>query len=147
MKRIARHSRLVLAILLLLYLGLCGYMWAYQTELVFEPEAALQTTPERLGMQFDEVRIPVGSGAERGELYGWWVPSVLMNAPTVLYFHGNNRNIANHLEHTLHLHRLGYNVLLADYRGYGKSSGGKPSEKKYMRMPRQLGSICFSSAA
>lgn len=130
MSRIVRRSGAVLALLLALYGAVCGYMWAYQAELVFEPEAALQTTPERMGMKFEELHIPVGGGAASGELYGWWVPSVLMNAPTVLYFHGNNRNIANHLEHTLHLHHLGYNVLLADYRGYGKSSGGKPTEEK-----------------
>lgn len=127
---VVRHGMAAAAILLSLYVAACGYMWATQAEHILEPEAALQTTPDRMGMQFEELHIPVGSGDERGELYGWWVPSVLMNAPAVLYFHGNNRNIANHLEHTLHLHHLGYNVLLADYRGYGKSSGGKPNEEK-----------------
>lgn len=130
MSRFARHCGAVLVVVLALYGAVCGYMWVYQTELVFEPEAALQTTPDRLGMQFDELRIPVGSGSERGELYGWWIPSVQTDTLTMLYFHGNNRNIANHLEHTLHLHRLGYNVLLVDYRGYGKSGGGRPSEAK-----------------
>lgn len=130
MSRFARHCGAVLVVTLALYGAVCGYMWVYQTELVFEPEAALQTTPDRLGMQFDELRITVGRGSERGELYGWWIPSVQADAPTMLYFHGNNRNIANHLEHTLHLHSLGYNVLLVDYRGYGKSGGGRPSEAK-----------------
>lgn len=130
MPRMVRRGIAAAAILLSLYVAACGYMWATQVEQILEPEAALQTTPDRMGMQFEELHIPVGSGAERGELYGWWVPSVLSSAPTVLYFHGNNRNIANHLEHTRHLHSLGYNVLLADYRGYGKSSGGKPNETK-----------------
>ena len=71
-----------------------------------------------------------GSDADQGELYCWWVPAEQSNAPTFLYLHGNDHNIANHLEHTQRLHNLGYNVLLAEYRGYGKSSGGKPSETK-----------------
>ena len=33
-------------------------------------------------------------------------------------------------EHATRLHSLGYNLLLVDYRGYGTSSGGKPSEEK-----------------
>lgn len=117
-------------VVMLLYVSGCGYMWATQREHVFEPEPVLQTTPDRLGMKFEELRIPVGSGADKGELYGWWVPSAYSAAPTVLYFHGNYRNIGYNLEHTLRLHNLGYNVLLADYRGYGKSSGGKPNEAK-----------------
>lgn len=119
-----------IGIVALLYLAACTYMWATQREQVFEPSPVLQTTPARMGMKFEELRIPVGSGADHGELYGWWVPAEAASAPTFLYLHGNDRNLANHLEHTQQLHTLGYNVLLVDYRGYGKSSGGRPSEAK-----------------
>jgi fermentation-respiration switch protein FrsA (DUF1100 family) len=60
-------------------------------------------------------------------LYGWWIPADKTEASTLLYLHGNYRNIANNIEHTLRLHNLGYNVLLVDYRGFGKSTGN-PSE-------------------
>ncbi len=147
----------------LLYVAECGYMWATQKSHVFEPTLIWQTTPDRMGMKYDELHIPAGGGA--GDLDAWWVPAEaadghgmtsgyaarsphpvlppvregeneslrelqVNDAPTVLYFHGNDRNISNHLEQTQHLHQLGYNVLLADYRGYGKSGGGKPSETK-----------------
>lgn len=125
-----RRMAFSVGVVMLLYVSACGYMWATQLEQVFEPEATLQTTPDRLGMKFEELRILVGSGADKGELYGWWVPSENSAAPTVLYFHGNYRNVGYNLDHTLRLHNLGYNVLLADYRGYGKSSGGKPNEAK-----------------
>jgi uncharacterized protein len=114
----------------LLYAAVCAYMWATQLDHVFEPEQLLQTTPDRLGMKFEELRIPVGSGADKGDLQAWWVPATHSNAPTFLYLHGNDRNIANHLEHTQRLHSLGFNVLLSDYRGFGKSSGGRPNEAK-----------------
>jgi pimeloyl-ACP methyl ester carboxylesterase len=151
-------------VIALLYAAACAYMWATQRDHVFEPELLLQTTPDRLGMKFEELRIPVGSGVDQGELYGWWVPAerqlrhvtgaasrlrellpsraaitgesvserneAALNAPTILYLHGNYRNIGNNLEHTLRLHKLGFNVLLPDYRGFGKSSGGKPNEAK-----------------
>lgn len=113
-----------------LYLAACGYMWATQKQQVFEPSPLLQTTPARMGMAFEELRVAVGSGAEQGELHGWWVPAAREDAPSVLYFHGNYRNIGNNLDHTRRLHELGYNVMLVDYRGYGMSSGGAPSEAK-----------------
>ena len=116
--------------IVVVYAAACAYMWATQLDHVFEPELLLQTTPDRLGMKFEELRIPVGSGADRGELQAWWIPAGQPNAPTLLYLHGNYRNIGNNLEHTLRLHNLGFNVLLSDYRGYGKSSGGRPNEAK-----------------
>ncbi|ADL55370.1 alpha/beta hydrolase [Gallionella capsiferriformans] len=118
------------ALLAVLYMGACFYMWSTQMQQVFEPTMEWQTTPARMGMNYEALRIPVGSGADKGELDAWWVPSELPDAPTLVYFHGNYRNIGNNLAHTRHLHQLGYNVLLADYRGFGKSSGGKPSEAK-----------------
>lgn len=125
-KRLLSIGTVVIAAL---YISACVYMRATQLDHVFEPELALQTTPDRLGMKFEELRIPVGSGADKGELYGWWIPAA-SNAPTILYLHGNYRNIGHNLEHTLRLHNLGFNVLLPDYRGYGKSSGGRPNEAK-----------------
>lgn len=110
----------------LLYASACYYMWATQLTQVFEPTKEWQTTPTRMGMKYDEVKIP----ARQGELDAWWVPAGKADSPTVLYFHGNYRNIGNNLDQTRRLHELGYNVLLADYRGYGKSPGGPPSEAK-----------------
>lgn len=130
MNKVTRRLVSLLGVTALLYAAACGYMWATQMEQVFEPSPEWQTTPARMGMNFEQLRIPVGNGAERGELDAWWVPAERAGAPTVVYFHGNYRNIGNNLEHTFRLHKLGYNVLLADYRGYGKSSGGKPSERK-----------------
>jgi len=125
-----RRISISLAAIALLYVAGCAYMWATQRDHIFKPELLLQTTPDRMGMQFEKLRIPVGSGADKGELQAWWVPAANSDAPTFLYLHGNDRNIADHLEHTLRLHMIGYNVLVTDYRGYGSSGGGKPSEAK-----------------
>ncbi|MDD2721694.1 MAG: alpha/beta hydrolase [Gallionella sp.] len=130
MNRLTRPLAWLLGVAALLYVSACGYMWGTQLDQVFEPSVEWQTTPARMGMAFEPLRIAVGSGAEQGELDAWWVPAEQAGAPTVVYFHGNYRNIGNNLEHTFRLHQLGFNVLLADYRGYGRSSGGKPSERK-----------------
>lgn len=103
-------------------------IWDTQRDSIFEPDAVLQTTPARLGVTFEELRIPSGSGAEHGELHAWWIPAEHSDAPTVLYLHGNSHNISYHLGNALRYRELGCNLLLVDYRGYGKSTGGKPSE-------------------
>ncbi|HUW26919.1 MAG TPA: alpha/beta hydrolase [Gallionella sp.] len=105
-------------------------IWSNQRDSIFEPEVTLQTNPARLGAPFEELRIPSGSGAERGDLHAWWIPAETTNAPTLLYLHGNFRNIGYNLENALRYRALCCNLLLVDYRGYGNSTGGKPSEAK-----------------
>lgn len=126
----SRRIRWTLMAAVLGYLAVCGYFWSIQSEKMYEPSALIQTTPDRLGMKYEQFTIPSGAGAERGELYTWWIPAEQADAPTLLYLHGNKRNIGHHIEHTQRLHDAGYNLLLADYRGYGKSTGGEPDEAK-----------------
>lgn len=133
MTKARKSVRIIYAVTIasiLMYLGVCGYMWATQKELIFEPTPLLQSTPDRLGLNYTELHIPSGTGVERGELNAWWVPAAHADMPTLLYLHGNDRNISSNLSHVQRLHDLGYNVLLTDYRGFGKSTGGQPSEKK-----------------
>lgn len=131
MKRWLRGLMWAGILMLLGYGGAVAYFWTQQRSLVFEPEPVLLTTPARNGLAYDEVRIPSGSGAEQGELVSWWIPATkTAGAPTILYLHGNFRNISLRPEVMRGLHELGYNQLLVDYRGYGQSSGGWPSEAK-----------------
>ncbi|MGC2457379.1 MAG: alpha/beta fold hydrolase [Gallionellaceae bacterium] len=128
--RAAGRLGFLAAILLLAYMGGCAYMWDTQKQHIYLPEKALQTTPDRDGMRYQEVRIQSGKGAEQGELFGWWIPGASKSAPALLYLHGNSRNVSLNVEHAARLHSMGYALLLVDYRGYGKSSGGEPDEKK-----------------
>jgi pimeloyl-ACP methyl ester carboxylesterase len=133
MKRLARRILLPVVLLgVLSYAGICLYLYETQRDLIFQPSPALLTNPDRLGIAYEVVHIPSGSGGERGELYGWWVPAEQPNAPTILYLHGNDANISHvqNIAHMNRLHSMGYNVLMMDYRGYGKSTGGEPSEDK-----------------
>jgi pimeloyl-ACP methyl ester carboxylesterase len=126
----SRRIRWMLMAAVLAYLTLCAYVWSIQSQKIYEPSPLLQTSPDRLGMKYEQLTIPSGSGTERGELHTWWIPAEQAGAPTLLYLHGNKRNIAHLIEHTRNLHDAGYNLLIPDYRGYGKSTGGAPSEAK-----------------
>lgn len=130
MYKLAKRLLLLASVIPLLYLIACVRMWSTQGQHIFKPEPLLQTTPDRNGMRYEEVRIPSGSGAEHGEMHGWWIEAVQSHVPTLLYLHGSSRNISHNIEQAVRLHKMGFNVLLVDYRGYGKSSGGEPSEAK-----------------
>jgi fermentation-respiration switch protein FrsA (DUF1100 family) len=128
----SKRIRWTLMLVVLAYLILCGVMWSTQKFFIFKPRPLLQTAPDRLGLKFEEVHIPSGSGADAGDLFGWWLPADIEDAPTMLYLHGNDKNIssANDLERVARLRSMGFNLLTVDYRGYGKSTGGSPSEAK-----------------
>jgi pimeloyl-ACP methyl ester carboxylesterase len=48
--------------------------------------------------------------------------------PALLYLHGNGGSIGANAEHACRLSRVGFGVLIFDYRGYGNSEGGPPTE-------------------
>ena len=66
------------------------------------------------------------------ELHAWWVPADPMQGTetcgAVAFFHGNAGNLAGRAPIAQALSRLGFDVLLIDYRGYGRSEG-KPNER------------------
>lgn len=49
----------------------------------------------------------------------------------VLYFHGNKRNISWYAKYIPYFTRHGYEVLMIDYPGYGKSTGRLTEKKLY----------------
>ncbi len=57
-------------------------------------------------------------------LYGYWVGSSGGRPGiTILYFHGNKHNLDEYWDRVMFLHDAGVNVLIFDYRGFGKSTG------------------------
>ncbi|MCB8932467.1 MAG: alpha/beta hydrolase [Fimbriimonadaceae bacterium] len=59
-------------------------------------------------------------------LHAWWMPAKDARL-TLLFAHGNGGNITTRRDVAIGLRKLGMNVLLFDYRGYGRSEGS-PSE-------------------
>ncbi|MFC1608469.1 alpha/beta hydrolase, partial [Candidatus Latescibacterota bacterium] len=61
-------------------------------------------------------------------LYGYWIGSDGRYPDfTILYCHGNKHHIDEYWDRVILLHKLGVNVFIFDYRGFGLSSG-EPSE-------------------
>jgi len=70
-------------------------------------------------------------------LHGLWLPADASPsgaqdggapAPLLLYLHGARWNVEGSAARIRHMQQLGFSVLAIDYRGFGKSSPGLPSE-------------------
>ncbi|MEO0866967.1 MAG: alpha/beta hydrolase [Cyanobacteria bacterium J06642_11] len=114
---------------------LCAGLYFFQTRLIFKPTADLTTTPMDIPVDYQEVWIdPQGKSTTEGSLHAWWLPALPGNLTdlslTLLYLHGNAENIGANLGLAHRYQRMGFNVLLVDYRGYGLSAGPFPNEKR-----------------
>lgn len=112
--------------LALIYVVLGTALYLFQGSMVFLanlPGRTLDATPEDIGLAFEDLLIDTADG-ER--LHGWYVPASHTRG-VLLFFHGNAGNISHRLESIQIFNRLGLDVLIVDYRGYGQSTG-KPSE-------------------
>ncbi len=122
-----RIALTLLALLVIGYGGATWYLWAKQRELIFLPSRDAQQSPADVGLRYEEVWLPVG-GSHTVSLHGWWLQADDAAAPAILYLHGNDLNLGGNVERIARLYRMGFTVLAVDYRGYGKSGGGFPSE-------------------
>ena len=91
---------------------------------MYYPSRDIPATPENINLPYEEVYFRARDGEK---LHGWFVRARNPIA-TVLFCHGNAGNISHRLHRVKFFNDMGSNVLIFDYRGYGKSSG-RPGEK------------------
>ena len=112
---------------LLLLLGMAllnSCMYLQQSSMVFFPYTAIDQTPAEWGLAYEDVFLETKDGVR---LHGWYIPHH-GSQQTLLFFHGNAGNISHRGASVEIFHRLGLNIFIFDYRGYGKSQG-KPDEE------------------
>ncbi len=125
-----RTLLIFIALAFILYAGFSLMLYLMQDRLVFLPNMPgrqLDATPQAIGLDFEDAWIDTGDG-ER--LHGWYIPADDARG-TMLFFHGNAGNISHRMESILIFNRLGLNVLIVDYRGYGQSSGKTGEQGTY----------------
>jgi fermentation-respiration switch protein FrsA (DUF1100 family) len=120
---------LVYAIIGLLFLNVMMYF--QQAGMIFYPVSELIQTPADWGMEYEDVTVDTEDGLK---LHGWYIPHPQADN-VLLFFHGNAGNISHRRESIEIFHRLGLDVYIIDYRGYGKSEGS-PGEKGFYRDAR-----------
>lgn len=100
--------------------------------LLYFPSRAIVETPGRAGLDYRDVALETDDG-ER--LHGWWIGGRNEPLGQLLLCHGNAGNVGDRVLHAVLLTAGGFDVLLFDYRGYGRSSG-RPSEEGTYRDAR-----------
>lgn len=125
---------------LLIILGLAaGGLYVIQPALVFQPSRVLLATPAAWGLAYEDVWLEAADGVR---LHGWYLPSPGVDPRphprsrrVLLFLHGNAGNISHRQASLVIFNRLGLEVLILDYRGYGRSEG-RPSEAGIYRDAR-----------
>lgn len=87
---------------------------------LFYPMKPLLMTPDQIGLAYRDLKLVSVDGTR---LHGWWLPAQGDPQATVLFVHGNAENISTHIASVAWLPKHQVNVLLLDYRGFGRSEG------------------------
>ncbi len=112
-----------MATLLLGIALLNGFVFMQQPSITFFPHSTLEQTPKDWGLEYEDVYLKTEDDVR---LHAWYIPHPEATQ-TLLFFHGNAGNISHRRTSLEIFHRLGLNVLIISYRGFGKSEG-RPSE-------------------
>ncbi|MGA9572366.1 MAG: alpha/beta hydrolase, partial [Lysobacterales bacterium] len=120
----------VLAFAVSSYFALALMLYLLQGRMVFLanlPGRALTASPEDIGLSYENVSLTT---PDDEVLHSWYVPAE-DSAGAVLFLHGNAGNISHRLDSIAIFHELGLDVLIIDYRGYGRSSGSPTEQGTY----------------
>ncbi len=90
-------------------------------QLFYFPTHDEPATPATWGFKFENINFKSADGTQ---LHGWLIHKRGKTAKgTVVFSHGNAGSVGHHLGFVTWLAEAGYNVLMYDYRGFGKSGG------------------------
>ena len=106
------------------YIVLLGIIYLVQERFIFNPEKLQQNFTYKYDAPFRELFFDVMPGVRINGLHFY----VANPDGLILYFHGNSRSIKGWAKYAIDFFRYNYDVVLVDYRGFGKSTG-KRSEK------------------
>ncbi|MDQ8181268.1 alpha/beta hydrolase [Pelagicoccus sp. SDUM812005] len=122
MKVIGAHRFLIGAFL---SVGIC-VLGGCANSLFYHPDEDQYSSPDEDGLRYETLSFSSSGGPL---LHGWWVyPEGEESKGIVLHYHGNAQNLGAHYRFVSWLPQYGYELMVFDYRGYGRSEG-KPNRK------------------
>lgn len=123
MPKLKRFGIIIASILILLSIML----YSFQEKLIFLPTKLTQDHVYTFNADFDEIFLDTTDGARLNALHFYTDnPKGL-----ILYFHGNAGDLSRWGEIVLPFVDLDYDVLVMDYRNYGKSTGKLSEQALY----------------
>jgi fermentation-respiration switch protein FrsA (DUF1100 family) len=103
------------------YLGIVALAWQFQARILYPGTWRVDSPPPA------DVRLATYRAAD-----GIPVHALELDTPgareTIVYFHGNGEVVGDDIWMARDLQREGFSVVLAEYRGYGHSRPGDPTE-------------------
>lgn len=101
------------------YLALLIIVYLIQEKFIFRPEKLPAGFEYKYDVPFKELFFDVSPGVRINGLH-FFRPDP---AGLILYLHGNTRSIKGWAKYARDFYRYNYDVVLVDYRGFGKSTG------------------------
>ncbi|XP_030643059.1 protein ABHD13-like [Chanos chanos] len=133
--KFCQYKHFLLRGLILAIAGCCsilGILYMIQDALLYVPDLPSSSrlyVPMPTGVPHENVYVRTKDGVRLNLILLRYTGDNPTTAPTILYFHGNAGNIGHRVPNArLMSVNLKSNVVLVDYRGYGKSDG-EPSEE------------------
>lgn len=101
------------------YIVIALAVYFIQEKFIFRPERLPKDFQYKYDVPFEELFFDVEPGVSINGLHFYCTkPHGL-----ILYFHGNTRSIKGWAKYARDFYRYNYDVVLVDYRGFGKSTG------------------------
>ncbi|MBF0245601.1 MAG: alpha/beta fold hydrolase [Planctomycetes bacterium] len=99
--------------------GFAVFLFLFQDRLVYSSTGLLTRDPSSIGLVFEELWLCAADGIR---LNAWFIPAPRPRA-CLLFFHGNHGNLSGRMDSLALFHKLGFDTLILDYRGFGRSEG------------------------
>lgn len=110
-------------ILLFFTVSSCSHLFYY-------PDRKQHHKLEDFKVKYEDVYIQT---KDKVKLHGYLIKNIKGERKGVaLFFHGNAENVSSHFMQISWLRHFGYDVLIFDYRGYGKNQGEPTQEGTYL---------------
>lgn len=132
----------IIAYIILGYIIICLIIYFIQDKFIFHPEKLSKNFKFKYDRPFTELFFDVERKVRINGLHF----TVENPKGVILYFHGNTRSIKGWAKYSKDFTRLGYDVIMMDYRGFGKSTGKRTEDNMlkdaqfvYLKLEEQFG--------
>lgn len=117
----------IIITILSVYVGFCLLFYFFQHLLFFRPEILSPSFKYKYSFPFEELEFEMEDGGKINGIY-FKVPS---SRGVVFYLKGNSRSIKGWGKFAKDFLSNGYDFLMIDYRGFGKSTGKRSQERLF----------------
>ena len=116
-KDMRKYFKVSLIILIIFFSSVPAYYYSVQDKMIFRANPLERDFQFSFKTPFKELFIPVGNNEEINALF---FPAKNSKG-AILYLHGNGHNLAFYGKRASSYTKYGYDILMIDYRGFGKS--------------------------